>query len=115
MVDCVLCSNKASVRHHVCYYPVVKTIFVCNSCHNRIHKGELNYLAPSHKHALIFYSKKGHLLFGRSRRIKLKDYDFSDRTGFIFCFSRCLSDKELFMRDVMRCSDNLDVNKKIPL
>lgn len=104
-MTCVVCGNIGNVVHHVSYYPVVKTIIVCVSCHNKIHKGKIEGLQPPHRHALIFYSKKGHLCFTKCRRLTFKEYDGSNQKGYIGSWSRALTEKERFMRDVMKKED----------
>lgn len=61
MKNCFVCKDKAkTIEHHFSYLPQI-IIYVCEHCHKKIHKEKNSVLCPSHRHAIIFHSGKGHI------------------------------------------------------
>jgi hypothetical protein len=105
MQKCYLCKDMAKLlEHHICYFPQI-IIFVCDTCHKKIHSGKYPELQPKNRrHQLIFYAHKGHLVFQsykNQKRIPINHYDKTRKEGYIWCNSRPLTEKEKFLRKEM--------------
>ena len=60
-MKCCLCEKQATTKHHVSYLPV-KIVFVCKSCHRKIHHGLFIELLPTNtRFAKIRFSNKGRI------------------------------------------------------
>ena len=88
---CELCHVQEFLwRHHISYIPC-KTIMVCSTCHNRIHKGTgFEHLRPRSRMVSIFYGMKKCLWKKQLRII------------------RGMNEKEKFLQKEMHNLDYLD-------